>query len=568
MGSEDGEVQNNNKVICAICYEEAKPASEDLQSISLCGHVFHELCLQQWLEYCPRGRKCTCPLCKQQCSGKDVHRLYFQSASEATQASQGNCSGLPYASDDVKTLQATVEKLTGQLSVTKSSLEAHQEQIQESNRQLSACTLRAERAESAQLEAQREKSSLKDALLRTQEELKRSTAERSKLLEKNTSLSKELASNNLAQNLDVNEDDVARMARVGCGNKDDVIGTLTRSLIVRNRAYKDLMVKCNELGTGENKALRKYEKAFERIKLLKVRVQELERLLEDKENGDLRLLKVSSKLGGKNTDSPVVTTKNTGTSLLASKPPLPLRPSSQTKQNSVTSNEPVKIANAACSLNVNSIFLDEEDIQFLVSEEVGLSENNNVRNVSHFSAKDKSKSIGSSFNRSAVNDLSKISLEGGMSQVCEVSPSTWENSNELDKAAFMMETEPCSDILIKSRFPVTIKKEVRLSTGTVTETGTTASIWDNPVPNLSKWCKQSSSWSAQHGDSSSGTFISCGANGRGGQVKVLRPPPMLKVGGASDNWLRPAKKLKSSKNVQSIGNQQGSLQIEHFFGGL
>ena len=37
------------------------------------------------------------------------------------------------------------------------------------------------------------------------------------------------------QNLDVDEEDVARMAQIGRGNKDDIIGTLTRSLIIRNR---------------------------------------------------------------------------------------------------------------------------------------------------------------------------------------------------------------------------------------------------------------------------------------------------------------------------------------------
>ena len=31
------------KTICTICYEDLKPIVEDLQSISVCGHVFHEL---------------------------------------------------------------------------------------------------------------------------------------------------------------------------------------------------------------------------------------------------------------------------------------------------------------------------------------------------------------------------------------------------------------------------------------------------------------------------------------------------------------------------------------------
>ena len=33
------------KTICSICYEDLKPLVEDLQAISLCGHVFHELWL-------------------------------------------------------------------------------------------------------------------------------------------------------------------------------------------------------------------------------------------------------------------------------------------------------------------------------------------------------------------------------------------------------------------------------------------------------------------------------------------------------------------------------------------
>jgi hypothetical protein len=31
------------KAICSICYEDLKPIVEDIQAISICGHVFHEL---------------------------------------------------------------------------------------------------------------------------------------------------------------------------------------------------------------------------------------------------------------------------------------------------------------------------------------------------------------------------------------------------------------------------------------------------------------------------------------------------------------------------------------------
>ncbi len=45
------------------------------------GYGFCVRSLQQWMEYCPRGRKPTCPICKQGCSSRDVHRLFFQSVS-------------------------------------------------------------------------------------------------------------------------------------------------------------------------------------------------------------------------------------------------------------------------------------------------------------------------------------------------------------------------------------------------------------------------------------------------------------------------------------------------------
>ncbi|CAL5428374.1 unnamed protein product [Camellia sinensis] len=67
------------KPICSICYEDLNPIIEDLQSISICGHVFHELCLQQCIEYCSNVKKKRCPVCKQAFSEANVSWLYFQS---------------------------------------------------------------------------------------------------------------------------------------------------------------------------------------------------------------------------------------------------------------------------------------------------------------------------------------------------------------------------------------------------------------------------------------------------------------------------------------------------------
>ncbi|CAL5428394.1 unnamed protein product [Camellia sinensis] len=67
------------KPICSICYEDLNPIIEDLQSISICGHVFHKLCLQQCIEYCSNVKKKRCPVCKQAFLEANVSRLYFQS---------------------------------------------------------------------------------------------------------------------------------------------------------------------------------------------------------------------------------------------------------------------------------------------------------------------------------------------------------------------------------------------------------------------------------------------------------------------------------------------------------
>ncbi|KAL3008999.1 hypothetical protein AAZX31_07G062000 [Glycine max] len=70
-------------IICSISYEPLNLISEDLQSVSICVHVFHELCLRQWLEYSSKGKKHTCPICKQGCRASDACWLYFQSVGDA-----------------------------------------------------------------------------------------------------------------------------------------------------------------------------------------------------------------------------------------------------------------------------------------------------------------------------------------------------------------------------------------------------------------------------------------------------------------------------------------------------
>ncbi|OMO57061.1 Zinc finger, RING-type [Corchorus capsularis] len=71
------------KLICSICYEDLKPAVENLQSISVCGHVFHENCLQRWIfSSSSKSSSYNCPLCRKRCAKAQATRLYFQSVED------------------------------------------------------------------------------------------------------------------------------------------------------------------------------------------------------------------------------------------------------------------------------------------------------------------------------------------------------------------------------------------------------------------------------------------------------------------------------------------------------
>ncbi|KAL0712305.1 hypothetical protein Bca4012_019283 [Brassica carinata] len=73
----------------------------------------------------------------------------------------------------------------------------------------------------------------------------------------------------------------------------DTIDTLVKSLVIRNRSYKELLAKCNQLGRGEARSSEKLEKALEKMDILKKRVRELEMIVEENENRVLRDIKVS-----------------------------------------------------------------------------------------------------------------------------------------------------------------------------------------------------------------------------------------------------------------------------------
>ncbi|KAH8415783.1 hypothetical protein KR222_000901 [Zaprionus bogoriensis] len=61
---------NLNCVICAELFTQS-----DEVFVTVCGHMFHHTCLQQWLE-----RSKTCPQCRNKCTARNIFRVYFNLA--------------------------------------------------------------------------------------------------------------------------------------------------------------------------------------------------------------------------------------------------------------------------------------------------------------------------------------------------------------------------------------------------------------------------------------------------------------------------------------------------------
>ncbi|CAJ1965148.1 unnamed protein product [Sphenostylis stenocarpa] len=119
-------------------------------------------------------------------------------------------------------------------------------------------------------ESLNQKASIQFQFHKKSEELEKSTLESFRLKEKNMALAKELATLKLVTDLDIDEEEVLKLATFGNGaNSKDTVDTLKKSLVMRNRSYKELMAKCNVLGRGEARYSKKLDKAKEKIAKLK-----------------------------------------------------------------------------------------------------------------------------------------------------------------------------------------------------------------------------------------------------------------------------------------------------------
>nr|ACF22775.1 monodehydroascorbate reductase [Brachypodium distachyon] len=246
--------------VCTICYDDLRPLSDQhLHCIPSCGHVFHALCLEQWLEYCPSvgagGGKTkkggTCPICKSACGGAHPPtRLFFQST--GTCLTQAASPASPSQEADPEALAAEVARLEQKAASLGRTLDEQRDGIQKLNAEASPPVTaiasagsrggvrrwkeEAAAAEAMGEKARKEKEFLQQLLNAKTEEVSRKTAECGRLQERSLGLAKELAALKLSTDMNLEEEEILKLASLGNhGNLENAVDVLKRSLALRNK---------------------------------------------------------------------------------------------------------------------------------------------------------------------------------------------------------------------------------------------------------------------------------------------------------------------------------------------
>ncbi|XP_021969650.1 uncharacterized protein LOC110864808 isoform X3 [Helianthus annuus] len=269
--------ETTQALICSICHEDLNPTVEDLQAISICGHVFHELCLQQRLEYCSKGKK-QCPICKQTCAASNVSRLYFQSAGDSNDS---NPSQKPQThKEDSRELKLEVRRLERKVNALNSALESREDDITNVSNELCVCKEQLKKEASLKNETLEQTLTIHRKLNLKTQELSETEKECINLQNGNMDLAKELAALKLVSDLNLEENEIVKLASLGTKpHSEESVDIIKKSLGARGELYKDLMVKCNNLARNVARSHEQLEKAKEQIEeleKLKKKIQNLE----------------------------------------------------------------------------------------------------------------------------------------------------------------------------------------------------------------------------------------------------------------------------------------------------
>ncbi|KDP28563.1 hypothetical protein JCGZ_14334 [Jatropha curcas] len=563
------------KTICSICYEDLKPSLEDLQAISICGHVFHELCLQQWFEYCSKSNKCSCPVCKQSCMGNNVARLYFQSVEDQNEPSVSQ--KVIDCEDDPELLRGEVRRLAVKVSGLTTNLECQRKEIKQLNEELFLCKDQLKKEIILRNDVMEQKTSIQRLLLSKSEELDTQKLQCLRLQDRNMALAKELAALKLVSDLNLEEDEISKLASFGNeANCKDTIDVLRKSLIIRNKSYKQLMAKCNQLGRGEARSGQKLERAKEKIAKLKTKVQELEMIVEVKDNEALRALKDSKKGHCKEVNANDTTAGPNAfyLSYFSSVDQKEKHFKSEVKLDQTkNSNSDLGNFDILNDLGSNStkewaaiVALNKErDTCFLIDEAAPEFPTVHVlsdTNSKHSTSEDVKSTLPKSEAVSSINSKAKVSgltYQNGMFGLRACS-----NSDKGDPlAATDEEVTLLHDDEKHFQSMLNIKKEspslnslskpgdMCFSSGLLGPDGTNRY--------LGKWCKRGQSKRSvtlEGASTGSGDLIAVGSDGRGGRIKVLR---------SLNQSLLDSKQNSAAAKRCKYGAKASNLQIEHFF---
>ncbi|KAK1262627.1 hypothetical protein QJS04_geneDACA011549 [Acorus gramineus] len=357
---------------------------------------------------------------------------------------------------------------------------------------------------------------------------------------------------------------MSKLAFVGSGGSTEhAVDVLKKSLALRNKSYKELMVQCNLMGRGEARSLQKLEKAEAKIKKLKTRLQELERTVEEKDNEVLRSLKKSKSANlsanKQSSDPPsVIKCSLDDQTMNVNEAPMAL------KKTRLLNNDP------SCS----KLNMDVPEIIKVFGSEA-CKETNNIIDVDLesdswcFIKED----APECYEEMAVRKYKKSDPDGSTSSYAKDSGSkagtTADLHIDLDKieesvshtilTTLGAEELPYHDI---SEHPhqFSIKREHQNLGSNSCISGS-----EEATKYIGKWCKRAQiktcSSPTMQGSSATGELISVGADGRGGRIKVLRSHNQL-----MDDKVHSSIWPKRLKNGAKQGGQtKGCLQIEHFF---
>ncbi|KAJ1267254.1 hypothetical protein BS78_07G042700 [Paspalum vaginatum] len=580
--------------VCTICYEDLRPLSDQhLHCLPACGHVFHALCLDQWLEYCPGGKKKrTCPVCKQPCgAAHPPTRLYFQSTGACpTQA----CPSPQHASGgaDAEALAGEVARLEQKAASLGRVVDEQREGIKILNAEVARWKEQAATAEVMREAARKEKECVQILLNARTEELSRKTSECGRLQEKSLALAKELAALKLSSDMNLQEEEILKLASLGNrGNLENAVDVLKRSLAIRNKSYKELMVQCNVLGRSESRMQQKLEKAKEILKKLKARVQELEKELEDKENGLLRDLRSSKKLKADQTKSGNFTANNgfPGSSAGYENQTIKLdrvmhdpcndksdlNPLKSEVKSDLNSKDNLDHENAdMIDLDVDySVFRDEQKTEFKAKPFGTVDSTMDPKNKTSLCQNDNRQSTAFECTTTYVaKEASFLEHREATGKSTCLKNLRAKLKLHIPQESPVITTNATTSTWEKETLTINgiSKQATRLTSGTgpqqihnfnsLCDDFQTPGIrsMDGARKSIGKWCKDSiaTGSASANTNTNKGNLISVGPDGRGGKVKILRDLGRFQDSKSQALWPK----------AQKVGSKGGQSQIDHFFG--